>query len=858
MLARLESGNRGGRAVGAFAAKCMRVATAIVLAMGLMPLASYASADSSKPAVLHAGDGGSSLVAADVRASGLVTAATDPVRIWDFGEDIQRLNEVLAVGGSTGAVLGYKLSGVTEKSHAWRVDNPNICRIDESVGRISLTGLEEGATTLRLDVVTSDGKTQSDFVLVSVYTPVAAAQGTTSAKARATRSAHSGTDNKNERGWLPAGSSVSVYGKCGDYLRVSTDYDFADGSSSQSAFILADAVRVPVTGVSLDRSSLEMGKGQRVRLSTIVLPSVASDKRVSWASDNLDAVTVSDDGVLMAKDEGGARITASVGGHSASCDVTVAGEYEPVELKVAASNDVLEIGETGRIAASSGEVDSYVSRNENVAVVSRDGTVEAISPGTAVIAAKSLYGDETTCKITVKLPNAPTVSLKKAKKGKGYLLSWGRAAGAMGYEVYQRKPKKSKYKRLTTIDSPKGQEVEVSKGKYKVRSYAKNRKGEKFYSAFAVAKKGKKTTAKYKVAFVGNGASGKSYSQTVNFNKKTRLQANKFDRPGYAFVGWSTSKNGDVVYKDQARVKKLTNKKKIKLYAIWRSDDDPNGKVQRKAALFADTKNESLGGAFARDIEQLKKVYESANFDGGKIEVEKCPDKSSGQVEKELEKIGRHTTANDVTYLHFSCHGCSDGDLAIICSEDGSRSSSYVSGSELREWLDDYIDGKVIITLVSCYSGKSLDVIVGSNTGRKSASLSALGMESFVKKFQESGSGKVALEKGGKYKILTSTGDGVGLGWPDGLLDAVYYWSKGLGFDYYRGSSSKYADLAGTDDSGNKCYGNGDGVITLSELYAYAREPIHNTIVDYGKTHAIKVTYPRVYPENDDFEFYKW
>ncbi len=72
-----------------------------------------------------------------------------------------------------------------------------------------------------------------------------------------------------------------------------------------------------------------------------------------------------------------------------------------------------------------------------------------------------------------------------------------------------------------------------------------------------------------KIYFKANGAAGKTVSQTVPSNKKTRLTENEFTRKGYTFVGWNTKEDGTGTnYLDCQYVKNPKNK--LTLYAQWK------------------------------------------------------------------------------------------------------------------------------------------------------------------------------------------------------------------------------------------------------------------------------------------------
>ena len=79
---------------------------------------------------------------------------------------------------------------------------------------------------------------------------------------------------------------------------------------------------VEATGVKLDKSSLTLTAGKKATLTASVMPDNATDKTVIWTSSNPYVATVSN-GTVTAKAEGTTRITASCGGFSVVCTVTV-------------------------------------------------------------------------------------------------------------------------------------------------------------------------------------------------------------------------------------------------------------------------------------------------------------------------------------------------------------------------------------------------------------------------------------------------------------------------------------------------------------------------------------------------------
>lgn len=84
-------------------------------------------------------------------------------------------------------------------------------------------------------------------------------------------------------------------------------------------------LRYMATDVTLDKTSLTLAPGETAELTYAITPDTATDKRVTWSSDNQAVATVAD-GVVTAVAPGSATITATAAdgsGTTASCAVTV-------------------------------------------------------------------------------------------------------------------------------------------------------------------------------------------------------------------------------------------------------------------------------------------------------------------------------------------------------------------------------------------------------------------------------------------------------------------------------------------------------------------------------------------------------
>ena len=164
------------------------------------------------------------------------------------------------------------------------------------------------------------------------------------------------------------------------------------------------SVKVPVTSISLDESNITLGTGKTQQLTATVSPETATDKTVTWASSNASSVTVSSTGMVTAVAAGSATITASCGGYSAACQVTVYTSVSSITL----NTDKLSVsaGDSRQLTATISpdnatyKTITWKSSNYDIAQVSQSGRVNSIAPGEVTITA-SCDGHTAQCVVTV-------------------------------------------------------------------------------------------------------------------------------------------------------------------------------------------------------------------------------------------------------------------------------------------------------------------------------------------------------------------------------------------------------------------------------------------------------------------------
>ena len=170
------------------------------------------------------------------------------------------------------------------------------------------------------------------------------------------------------------------------------------------------SVVVPATGVTLDRTSVEVPVGGSTVLTATVAPSDATEPSVTWSSSDASVASVDADGRVTAKKPGKAVITATTvdGGFTAECEVAV---VIPVTSIVIDGDLVrLQIGGETILAATVEPANAHyrnlvwTSSDESVATV-EDGVVKAVGRGVAVISVHAEgWGPVAECTVTVIAP----------------------------------------------------------------------------------------------------------------------------------------------------------------------------------------------------------------------------------------------------------------------------------------------------------------------------------------------------------------------------------------------------------------------------------------------------------------------
>ena len=173
-----------------------------------------------------------------------------------------------------------------------------------------------------------------------------------------------------------------------------------------------------VTGVSLDKTNLNLNPGKGGTLIATITPDNATDKSVEWKSDDTGVATVNENGKVTAVAEGTATITVTTtdGNFQDTCTVTVTAPptVSVTSVTLDKTSLTLDVGGSDTLTATvepdnaTTKTVTWSTSDKNVATV-QDGVVTAVGAGKATItaAASDGSGKTATCEVTVNGPVLP-------------------------------------------------------------------------------------------------------------------------------------------------------------------------------------------------------------------------------------------------------------------------------------------------------------------------------------------------------------------------------------------------------------------------------------------------------------------
>ena len=280
-------------------------------------------------------------------------------------------------------------NGNAVERHAHIEDGKGVASVNIT-GKVSLVGISLNKTSVTLNKGATDNLTVS-------YNPT------------------NTTDSKTVT-WSSGNTSVAKVDQNGKITAVNkgtTTITAKVGSKSASCNV---TVKVPLTGISLNKTTLALNRGVTETLTVNYNPSDTTDsKTVTWSSENTSVAKVDQNGKITAVDVGTTNILAKVGNKTASCSVTVKAPLTGISLNKTTLSLRKQTTETlvvsyDPINTTDDKTITWTSDNEEVATVS-GGTVSALKEGTATITA-TVGNCTAQCVVTVvpkqEQPNLPS------------------------------------------------------------------------------------------------------------------------------------------------------------------------------------------------------------------------------------------------------------------------------------------------------------------------------------------------------------------------------------------------------------------------------------------------------------------
>lgn len=178
-----------------------------------------------------------------------------------------------------------------------------------------------------------------------------------------------------------------------------------------------------VEGLLLNYSEKTVFLGTEFKLKVSISPSNASDKSVTWTSSDPTVASVSDEGIITGLKGGMAVITCTTvdGGYSAVCVITVREEIVKINLNY--NEYYLGVGKSVNLVANvisesaTNKNVTWVSSNEDVAYVNKNGKVTGVKLGYATITAIAQDGSEVEASCEIRVVNP----VSKLTLNKSYL-----------------------------------------------------------------------------------------------------------------------------------------------------------------------------------------------------------------------------------------------------------------------------------------------------------------------------------------------------------------------------------------------------------------------------------------------------
>jgi uncharacterized protein YjdB len=364
------------------------------------PKANLAIGSYYETIIINGSNGASTLAMASF------TVVRDPIYVREVTLD--RNNATIFTGGTLQLTATVNPSNYTIRGLTWSSDNPRVATVNET-GLVTATATPGSAS---ITVRATDGGFEATC-RVSVTVPVSRIVITPAAISIDVGDSYfltAAVDPFNASNsnlvWSSDNVAVATVNQGGIVTTVAAGRAIITATAADGSGVFdtctVNAIPVLTTGVTLNENLLILHTGISETLIATVLPANATDKRVTWYSDNIWVATVSDTGLVTTIRPGFANITVRTldGGLTATCRVQV---VTPVtRITINPSTVTIRVGESGFLwvdvePSNASNINVFwSSNNEAIATVSQGGVVRGVAAGTATITATAADGSGVT------------------------------------------------------------------------------------------------------------------------------------------------------------------------------------------------------------------------------------------------------------------------------------------------------------------------------------------------------------------------------------------------------------------------------------------------------------------------------
>ena len=339
-------------------------------------------------------------------ASGKTAACTVKINRAVSGVRLDYSKLSLKTGETAALTATVYPSNAANKAVKWISSAPDVASVDQT-GKI--TALKPGITTITVE--TEDGGYTATCNVTVIDSSIVSVTGVklsatvaelTIGNSKQLTAAISPTNATNKGvTWSSSNTNVASVSSSGVVVAKGEGTATITVKTDDGGYTAACTIRVSkpspsvvaVTGVKLSAIGIELPVGGSKRLSATITPSNATNKDVTWSSDNTSVAAVNASGLITAKGEGTATVTVRTddGGYTATCKITVVPVTAPEKVEISVSADSLKYKETTKVNVSElpvGYTVQYSSSDESIAKVDSNGNIKAVGKGTATITVK--------------------------------------------------------------------------------------------------------------------------------------------------------------------------------------------------------------------------------------------------------------------------------------------------------------------------------------------------------------------------------------------------------------------------------------------------------------------------------------